>query len=325
MVAPVVPKQIAGHRKLAGDSGYRGISDHLRERRNGQRSVIEFRRMATLSRRTFLGGAALTAAAFRLPAEAMRLPPGTQTYPFRKEFATDIPGTLKALASIGTRRIELCSPWSYREFAGFKDYKPAGLKKLLDSNNIVAESCHYGMLELKSNLDERLTWAKELGMKQMILASMPIPRQNATLADWNRGCDDLNKAGEQALKSGVQIGFHNHDGEFAKIGDVLIYDYLMQKLDPKAVKVQFQVSVISIGYKAEDYLKKYAGRFISLHLQDWSSAEKKQVPLGKGDVAWPQLFAAARKAGVKNWYVELESLNMDATKDSYTFLEVLKG
>jgi hypothetical protein len=77
----------------------------------------------------------------------------------------------------------------FHEFAGFKDYKPADLKKLLDLNNTVAESCHYGMPELKSNLDERLAWAKELGMKQMILASMPIPRQNAKLADWDRACD----------------------------------------------------------------------------------------------------------------------------------------
>ena len=308
-----------------------GTSRRLRKRKCGRErgksgaGVIKFRRMSNISRRTFLGGAALTASAFRLPAEAMGIPPGTQTYPFRNEFAKDIPGTLKALAGIGTRRIELCSPWSYREFAGFKDYKPADLKKLLDSNNIVAESCHYGMPEFNSNLDERIAWAKELGMKQMILASMPIPRQNATLGDWDRACEDLNKAGEQSLKSGVQIGFHNHNGEFAKIDDALIYDHLMQKLDPRAVKMQFQVSVISIGYKAEDYLTKYAGRFISLHLQDWSAAEKKQVPLGKGDVAWPKLFAAAKKAGVKNWYVELESLNMDATKDSYGFLKTLKG
>jgi sugar phosphate isomerase/epimerase len=281
--------------------------------------------MSTLSRRTFLYGGALASAAFRLSAEALGIPPGTQTYPFRKEFAMDIPGTLKALAGIGTRRIELCSPWGYREFAGFKDYKPDDLKKLLDSNNIVAESCHYGMAELKSNLDERVEWAKALGMKQMILASMPIPRQNATMADWDRACDDLNQAGEKALKSGVQIGFHNHDGEFAKIDAVLIYDHLMKKLDPKAVKMQFQVSVISIGHKAEDFLTKYAGRFISLHLQDWSSAEKKQVTIGKGDVAWPKLFAAAKTAGVKNWYVELESLNMDATKESYAFLKTING
>ena len=165
-----------------GDRAKSFLGSRRRKSKNGA-SVIKFRRMANLSRRTFLGGAALRASAFHLRAEAMGIPPGTQTYPFRNELAKDIPGTLKALAGIGTRRIELCSPWSYREFAGFKDYRAADLKKLLDSNNIVAESCHYGMPELKSNLDERLAWAKELGMKQMILASMPVRRQNATLAD----------------------------------------------------------------------------------------------------------------------------------------------
>jgi sugar phosphate isomerase/epimerase len=281
--------------------------------------------MSSLSRRNFLGAAALAAAASRLPAEALGIPVGTQTYPFRNDFAKDVPGTLKQLASIGTRRIELCSPWSYREFAGFKDLKTAELKKLLDENKITAESCHYNLNELKTNLSERADWAKELGMKQMILASMPIPRQNATAADWDRACDDLNKAGEQALKSGIQIGFHNHAGEFAKIGDELIYDHIMTKLDAKAVKMQFQVSVISIGFKAADYFAKYPGRFISMHLQDWSAAEKKQVALGKGDVDWPKTFAAAKKAGVKNYYVELESLNMDATKESYDYLKKLKS
>jgi sugar phosphate isomerase/epimerase len=281
--------------------------------------------MSSLTRRNFLSAAAMAAAASRLPAEALGIPPGTQSYPFRNDFSKDVPGTLQRLAAIGTKRIELCSPWSYREFAPLKDYKPADLKKLLASNGMIAESCHFGMPELKNNLSERVDWAKELGMKQMILASMPIPRDNTTFDAWDRGCDDLNHAGETTAKSGVQLGFHNHNGEFQKIGDALIYDHLMTKLDPKAVKMQFQVSVISIGYHAADYLKKYPGRFISLHLQDWSSAEKKQVPLGKGDVKWPELFAAAKKAGVKNYYVELESLAMDATQESYGFLKSLKA
>lgn len=281
--------------------------------------------MSSFTRRNFLGAAALAAAASRLPAEALGIPAGTQTYPFRNDISKDVPGTLKHLAAIGTKRLELCSPWSYREFAPLKDYKGGELKKLLESNGLVAESCHCGMPELKNNLSERVDWAKELGMKQMILASMPIPRDNTAFDAWDRACDDLNKAGEQALKSGVQLGFHNHNGEFQKIGEELIYDHLMKKLDPKAVKLQFQVSVISIGFKAADYLKKYSGRFISLHLQDWSAAEKKQVPIGKGDVQWPELFAAARKAGVKNWYVELESLSYDATQESYGYLKKLKA
>jgi len=281
--------------------------------------------MSSFSRRNFLSAAALAAAAARLPAEALGIPVGTQTYPFREGFSKDVPGTLKQLASIGTKRLELCSPWSYREFAPLKDYKPAELKSLLGSHGLTAESCHYGLPELKNNLDERIAWAKELGMKQMILASMPIPRDNKTFEAWDRACDDLNKVGANAAKSGIQIGFHNHNGEFQKIDDTLIYDHLMSKLDPKAVKMQFQVSVISIGYKAADYLKKYPGRFISMHLQDWSAAEKKQMPLGKGDVDWPATFAAAQKAGVKNYYVELESLNMEATKESYDYLKKLKA
>src|SRR3954469_16584535 len=139
--------------------------------------------MSSLTRRNFLSAAALAAAASRLPAEALGIPVGTQTYPFRNDFSKDVPGTLKQLAAIGTRRIELCSPWAYRQFAPFKDYKPADLKKLLDANKITSESCHYTLNELKTNLSERADWAKELGMKQIILASMPIPRQNATAAD----------------------------------------------------------------------------------------------------------------------------------------------
>ena len=79
--------------------------------------------------------------------------------------------------------------------------------------------------------------------------------------DWKRAADELNKVGEKIRKAGLQAGFHNHNGEFQKIGGVLIYDELMRTLDPKLVKMQFQVAVISIGFEAATYLTKYPGRF----------------------------------------------------------------
>ena len=63
------------------------------------------------------------------------------------------------------------------------------------------------------------------------------------------------------------------------------------------------------------------GRFISLHLQDWSATEKKQVPIGAGIVDWKKVFAAAKTGGIKNYFVEL---NMDSLKPSYTYLHDLK-
>jgi sugar phosphate isomerase/epimerase len=85
--------------------------------------------------------------------------------------------------------------------------------------------------------------------------------------------------------------------------------------------MQFQVAVISIGFEAATYMTKYPGRFISLHLADWSATDKKQASIGKGSVDWKKLFEAAKKGGVKNYYVEM---NMDAMRESYPFLHDLK-
>ena len=40
--------------------------------------------------------------------------------------------------------------------------------------------------------------------------------------------------------------------EFEKDGGELIYDAILEELDPDLVKMQFQVAVVNIGYKAAD-------------------------------------------------------------------------
>jgi sugar phosphate isomerase/epimerase len=153
----------------------------------------------------------------------------------------------------------------------------------------------------------------------MILSSFWIP-ENATLSDWLKAADELNKIGEKSMKAGIQMGYHNHHMEFAKIDDTLIYDALLKELDPVYVKMQFQVAVISIGYKAATYFNKYPGRFISAHLADWSTADKKEAPIGQGVVDWKEFFAALETGGVKNIFVEM---GMATFKDSATYLHSL--
>ncbi len=104
---------------------------------------------------------------------------------------------------------------------------------------------------------------------------------------------------------------------FATIDGKLIYDALMETFDPDLVKMQFQTEVINLGYKASTYFKKYPGRFISAHLSDWT-ADKKQVPIGQGVIDWKDFFEAAKTAGVKNIFVEMD---MDKFKDSAVYLQ----
>jgi sugar phosphate isomerase/epimerase len=155
----------------------------------------------------------------------------------------------------------------------------------------------------------------------MIFSTFSL-RREATMADWMHAADELNKIGEQTHQAGMQLGFHNHNFEFKEIDGALIYDELMKRLDAKLVKMQFQVAVISLGFEAATYLTKYPGRYISLHLVDWSTAEKKIVPIGKGSIDWKKLFAAARMGGIKNYFVEMD---WDLMQASVPYLHKLKG
>jgi sugar phosphate isomerase/epimerase len=216
----------------------------------------------------------------------------------------------------------MCSPPGYEKsgFAPLMKMTATEMRKTIRAAGLRCESCHYQLRELKENLDERIAFAKELGLRQMVLSSFGL-KPDATLADWARAAGELNPIGEKTRKAGLQLGFHNHHGEFKQIDGVLIYDELMKRFDSQLVKMQFQVAVVSIGFQAATYFEKYPGRFCSLHLADWSAAEKKAVPVGKGEVDWKKLFAAAKAGGVKNYFVEM---NMDALKASYPYLRDLK-
>ncbi len=276
----------------------------------------------TVSRRRFLGSAAIGVAAGSLRADPLGIPIGFQTYPVREALGKDFEGTLRQVAELGYRTVEMCSPPGYRNsgYGSLVDMKAPEMRRKIEAAGLRCESCHYQFRELKESLDERIAFAKELGLKQMVLSTFGLPN-TAAMADWERAAGELNQAGEKTQKAGIQLGFHNHNFEFREIDGVLIYDRLMARLDPKLVKMQFQVSVISLGYEAATFFKKYPGRFVSLHIQDWSPADKRQVPVGQGAVDWKALFAAAKTGGVKNYFVEMD---MDALRASYPYLRALK-
>ena len=280
--------------------------------------MLAMKEINRISRRSFLhvgtAGAIGVAGARYLSANPLGLPIGCQTWPVRESIGKDLDGTLKELAGMGFERIELCSPPGYATmgFGPLAQMKPAELRDKIHAAGLGCESCHFGFTELKDHLDERLAFAKELGLKQMIIATFGVPKE-AKMADWMHAVDAANKLGERTRKAGIQLGYHNHDFEFQKIDGELIYDKLMGEFDPKSVKMQFQVSVIRLGYQAADYFEKYPGRFLSIHLQDWSPTEKKEVALGQGVVDWKRLWTAAKKSGARNYFVETDRSDLRAS------------
>jgi sugar phosphate isomerase/epimerase len=270
--------------------------------------------MKNISRREFLNKSAaglaaagcLSGAIANLKANPLGMPVGFQSWSVQQLLQKDFDGTLKQMANFGFESMELCSPPSYRQygFGALVDLKGSELKTRINNTGLKCESCHYQWGELKKSLDERIEHARDLGLKQMILSTFQLPK-NATLDTWKRNADELNKVGEKVQAAGIQLGFHNHDFEFSQIDGVLIYDELLKIFDPKLVKLQFQVAVISLGYEADKYFTEYPGRFVSLHLVDWAPAEKKQVPVGQGSIDMKKLFSTARTGGIQNYFLEM--------------------
>jgi sugar phosphate isomerase/epimerase len=288
--------------------------------------------MKKINRRNFIGKASLgiggAVALSQLPlsifAEAnpawLNQPIGFQTYPIRTMVVQDFPGTLKLMAGQGYQLVEMCSPQGYVSsgFGPLVNIKPADMRKIIEDAGLHCPSCHFTFPELTDNLDERIEFAKQLGLTQMICSTFWLPK-TATLNDYLVSADKLNKSAEKIKKAGMQAGFHNHEFEFATLDNQLIYDALMGRFDPELVKMQFQTEVINLGYKASTYFNKYPGRFISAHLSDWT-ADKKEVPIGQGIIDWKEFFAAAKTGGVQNFFVEMK---FDNLKDSATYIHQL--
>jgi sugar phosphate isomerase/epimerase len=291
--------------------------------------------MPAISRREFfkksaadtaMAGLLAAAAGAMLEANPLGLPIGSQTYPHRQLIKDgDFPGLLKTLKEIGVERIELCSAFGYTEFASLSD--PKQVKKALADHGLKCESAHFSLRELRESQQKSIDWAGEIGMKQMCVATLG-GGATPTLDDVKRAADEYNRIAAVAAKAGIQQGLHNEGFELSSVDGRRTYDILMELLDPKLVKFQFQMSTISQGFMADEYFTKYPGRFISMHVQDVDltatgpRGRGVQTSVGKGSIDWAKTFKAARTGGVKNYFVEQ---NMELTKASVAALKTMKA
>ena len=303
--------------------------------------------MHKVSRREFCKKTAMSLAAAgflsaserRLFANPLGLPIGSQVFPHQKRIQDgDFAGLLKDMRAIGIQSVELDGPdypYAAKTMANAKQ-----VKKTLDDHGVTCPSAHFMMDALRTRLPEMIDWSKEIGMTQIGTASLHGEMQNgkSTMDGVKKAADEYNKIGAVSARAGLQLYLHDEVYEMAKIeGDGrLTYTALLELLDPKLVKMQFQISSLRVVGDPVMYFHKYPGRFISMHLQGVDL--KAPMPSGEGrgtgrrtapagvavghdSLNWPKIFEAAKVGGVKNYFVEQ---NWDLTVQSVAYLKTLK-
>ena len=279
-----------------------------------------------------MAGVVAVAGGAVLAANPLGWPIGSQTYPHRQLIKDgDFAGLLKTLKGIGVERIELCSPFGYAEFAPLADAKL--VSTTVKDHGMKCESGHFSMRELRENQQKSIDWAQEVGMTQMVVAS--LDGGNAPTIDAvKKASDEYNAIAAVAAKGRIQQTLHNEGFETSSVDGRRTYDILMELLDPALVKFQFQMSTIRQGFVADEYFAKYPGRFISMHVQDVDlnatpppggrgrgQGRGVQTSVGKGSIDWVKTFTAAKRAGVKNYFVEQ---SMELTTASVAALRAMQ-
>ncbi|MBU6399508.1 MAG: sugar phosphate isomerase/epimerase [Verrucomicrobia bacterium] len=271
----------------------------------------------------------LAATAGNAMANPLDLPIGSQVWPLRS-MLQDFPAFAGKIAALGVTRLELCSPLGYgAEFTSLKD--PKAVKRILADHGLKAESSHFSMGELREHQEESIAWAKDIGITQMITASLGDGNggSHPTLDQVKRAAEEYNRIAAVAAQAGLQQGLHNEGFELSIVEGRRTYDRLFDLLDPTLVKFQFQMSTLTAGLVAADYFRKYPGRFFSMHLQDVDmnahpagagGETHPQVPLGQGSIDWVKTFTAAKVGGVRNYFVEQ---TWELTRQSVAYLKTL--
>jgi sugar phosphate isomerase/epimerase len=278
-----------------------------------------------LDRRSFLSLAAASAAAAY--ARTLKVI-GVQLYTVRDILPKEPLETLHAIEQIGYREAEVIT-------ANMEEILP-----VLKQTAIKPVSLHLNTPLFATQQDKigaALENAKKHGFEYVVCPYIaPANRGGADVI--RKLGDTLNKAGEQARKSGLKLCYHNHAFEFEPSGNGTLLDVLMQTTDPKLVGLEFDIMWARVaGVDPVSVLKQYGKRIPLVHLKNVAEGVEKRynegIPrtafreVGKGVIDVPAVLKAAAAAGVKHYFVEQDQTAgdpIDSLRDSYQYLQKLE-
>jgi sugar phosphate isomerase/epimerase len=279
------------------------------------------------SRREFLKKSALSVATLSVMSKAVMGMAkseltGIQLYSIRDDMKKDPMATLKALAGQGYKHVEHANyvdrkfyGWSAKEFKKVLD--DLGLK-MPSGHTVLNVTKHWD--DAKKDFTDAWKWTVEdaavVGQQFVISPSMSndVRKSKDSLLHL---MEIFNKSGELCKKNGkMKFGYHNHDFEFSEqLDGESLYDIILKNTDKDLVIHQLDIgNLYNGGAKADDIMKKWAGRFSSMHVKDeikstGTDAHEKyeSTILGAGIVPVKEVIDMGRKTGTIHFIIEQES------------------
>ncbi len=271
---------------------------------------------------------------------------GLQLFTVRELLQKDPESTLAAIAALGYSEVEM---FGFGGNAFIEDPlfgRSAGeMRSLLERLRLTVPCTQIsGRVE---DIGPIAGVAHTLGIRNLIIA---MPPEFLTLTpsgpvvsgvkDANQIeaiAERLNRLGAAARAAELQLGYHNHQMEFAPLGAGRAYDLLLERTDPGLVRMELDVGwARAAGVEPHDVLARHRGRFVSCHLKDFDPKRpisavpppipdmSRMVAPGDGVVDFSAVLAEMDRQGIAHGFVECD-LPEDAMEAARRGIRYLNG
>ena len=226
------------------------------------------------------------------------LPISIQIYSLRN--LGDLATQLDAVAAAGYRHVEL---------TGSQLDDAAATRVALEARGLQASSSHVSMAALRERPTQVLAACKSLGFTQLFMPAVPPAERDSDGDYWLALGQELGALARRFAEEGIALGYHNHDWELQpKAGGANALERLFQGAEGSPLSWQMDVAWLARG-GADPllWMKREAGRIVSLHAKDLAPKGEKLdedgwADVGTGTLDWPTLARAGRDAGAQ-WLV----------------------
>jgi sugar phosphate isomerase/epimerase len=216
-----------------------------------------------------------------------------QLYTVRETMKNDFLGTLKDVAGIGYKGVEL---------AGMGGMTAKELRAVLDDLGVTVVGGHCSVDAVNKGMEQLLSDYVTLGASYLGVAW--VGEEWRSEQGWHRAARLMEKAAMEATKHDITFFYHNHAFEFEKINGKNGIDVLLESADPALVKWEEDVYWVKKG--GEDpvaYMNKYAGRTPLVHIKDMTADPSHTFEIiGEGIIDFDVIFKAG-DANKVDWYI----------------------
>ncbi|MBU0718270.1 MAG: hypothetical protein KJ749_08485 [Planctomycetes bacterium] len=175
----------------------------------------------------------------------------------------------------------------------------AAMRSLYRSAGVRAVCGHISIAEYDARYSEWRQFLRDLGSSDWVI---PFAKAES-LDEWLALLPVFRRMADRLRDDGFSLAYHNHHMELARLGDRCVMEHLLDNMPD--LKAQFHIGQFkpSRGIALPDWIRKYRGRVVSLHLND--STEEGSARLGAGTCRAVESIETALDTGVTVFIIEV--------------------